>query len=174
MRKKIKDEELKQAIKNETILQQSRINYNRNIFIPPIIERPSNEIYETIQQQQDFFRRNLANIGMKYNVIDAILPMLNDQEINMINTFWGSIKKSLESKFNIKLLTPDIFVPFVNAFFGNEIENISKGNQIYTDYKTGANKQIENNNENYENNINENYDNNNEKALIKKITSTEN
>jgi hypothetical protein len=28
LRKKIKDEELKQAIKNETTLQQSRINYN--------------------------------------------------------------------------------------------------------------------------------------------------
>ena len=35
-RKKLQDEELKQRIKNEVILQQSRFNYNKNIFIPAI------------------------------------------------------------------------------------------------------------------------------------------
>ena len=76
-RKKLQDEELKQRIQNETKLQQSRINYNKNIFIPAIIERPTNEVYETVQQQQDLFKRNLAKLGMKYDVIDAIIPMLH-------------------------------------------------------------------------------------------------
>ena len=70
--KKLQDEELKRRIQNEAKLQQSRINYNRNIFIPAIVERPTNEIYETVQKQQDLLKRNLAKLGMKYDVIDAI------------------------------------------------------------------------------------------------------
>jgi hypothetical protein len=93
-RKKLQEEELRQRIQNEARSQQSRINFSQNVLIPAIVERPTIEVYETVQQQQDLFKRNLAKLGIKYDVIDAILPMLHVLEIEKINTFGNQLKNN--------------------------------------------------------------------------------
>ena len=60
-RRKQQQKELDAAIGVQSLLEKDRINYNLGIVPPPIIQEPTEEVYQSIQYNEKLLKDNFLS-----------------------------------------------------------------------------------------------------------------
>jgi hypothetical protein len=129
-RKDLKDKELEIAVQNEKKLQENRINYNNHIIPPPIVQKPTEEMFQNINSFEKLLKDNLFKSGFSYNLINGIIPILSVDEIIKINANWNHFETEIPKKFHIRIISPAFLKDYFNIYLRKLNKDIEKSREI--------------------------------------------
>lgn len=125
------------AIANDANVANARKEFHQGIIpqaLPQTKKSPS-ELQADLGLQESTAIQNLLQL-FKYPEISSIIEKLSPDEVFIINQSFPSIKKDLENKFNLDLITPTFFVSYVKKY----IEELNESKGISTNLSNMTNK----------------------------------
>ena len=125
------------AIANDANVAQARKEFQQGI-IPqalPQTKKSPTELQADLGLQESTAIQNLLQL-FKYPEISGIISRLTNDDIFILNQSFPAIKKDIESKFNLDLITPTFFEEYLKKY----IEELNESKGISTNLSNMTNK----------------------------------
>lgn len=128
---------LRIAIANDANIAEARKEIQQGILPTalPQTQKSATELQADLGLQESNAIQNLLQL-FKYQDISTIISRLTSDEIFVLNQSFPIIKKDLESKFDIKLLTPTFFIEYLKKY----IEELNESKGLSTNLSNITNK----------------------------------
>jgi polyhydroxyalkanoate synthesis regulator phasin len=128
---------LRLAIANDANIAEARRAVQQGIppTALPQTQKSPTELQADIGLQESTAIQNLSQL-FKYTEVSTIIARLTTDEIFVLNQSFPTIKKDLEGKFDIKLLTPTFFIEYLKKY----IEELNESKGVSTNLSNMTNK----------------------------------
>jgi hypothetical protein len=131
------DDLLRVAIANQNNISTARKELKDGIAPSalPQTQKTSLELQQDLGLQESTAIQNLSQL-FKYTEVSTIVARLTSDEIFVLNQSFPAIKKDLENKFDLKLLTPTFFIDYLKKY----IEELNESKGVSTNLSNMTNK----------------------------------
>jgi hypothetical protein len=131
------DDLLRVAIANQNNISTARKELKDGITPTalPQTQKTAFELQQDLGLQESTAIQNLSQL-FKYTEVSTIVARLTSDEIFVLNQAFPAIKKDLENKFDVKLLTPTFFIDYLKKY----IEELNESKGVSTNLSNMTNK----------------------------------